>query len=74
MDQFDSFFAKRGRSEGFGSENRRDVGRLLGFLLEHKKCIISFGFNKIFETADNTKSVDDASDTKSDTKRGEKST
>ena len=74
MDEFDSLFIKRGRSERFGGENGSDVGRLLGFLLKHQEGVVSFGLNEIFEAADNAKSIDDAGDTDSNTKRGEKCT
>ena len=74
MDEFDSLFIKGGRNEGFGGENGGNVGRLLGFLLEHEEGVVGFGLNKIFEAAEDPKSVDDTSDTDGDTKRGEKCT
>ena len=74
LDEFDSFFIERGRSERFGGEDRSDVGRFFGFLLEYEEGVVGFGFYKVFKTADDTKSVDDTSDTNGDTKRGKKGT
>ena len=74
MDEFDSLFVKRRRSERFGGENGSNIGRLFGILLEHEECVVSFGFNKIFKTADDAKSIDDTSNPDGDTKRGKKGT
>ena len=74
MDKFNSFFIKRGRDEGFGGEDGGNIGGFIGFLLEHEEGVVSLGLNKIFEAADNAKSIDDAGDTDSNTKRGEKGT
>ena len=74
MDKFNSFFIKRGRDEGSGSEDGGNIGGFIGFLLKHQEGVVSFGLNEIFEAADNAKSIDDAGDTDSNTKRGEKCT